>query len=154
MTTLTRYQGTETVISRLEAVRWRHLLVQIATGAVGVITLICGSLTAAGLVGYWPGQPPVLLRWGMLTAAAAVWAVGLIWFAILPIRRRLNYHQTARLVEQAVDGLDNSLINAIQLGEDPQQVSRPLVQSVINETVNRTAKMPLTSAVNTRPMKR
>ncbi len=154
MNTPARHEEMDSVIARLDAVRKRFGRVQIARSAAGVVAIVCGSLTVAGLAGYWPGQPPAALRWVLLAAVAATWAAGLAWLAILPIRRRLNYSQAARLVEEATGGLDNALINAVQLGGDGQQVSGPLVQSVIRETVSRTAKMPMASAVDTLPMKR
>ncbi len=154
MNTSTRPDEMDSIITRLEAVRRRFMQVQITLGLAGIIAVVCGSLIIAGLIGYWPGQPPAAVRWAILSAVAAAWAAGLAWLAITSIRRRLNYHQAARLVEEAIAGLDNSLINAVQLSDDPQQTSGPLVQSVIHETVSRTAEVPMTSAVNTSGMKR
>ncbi len=154
MNTSARHEEMDWIITRLEAVRKRFLHVQIAHSAAGAVAVVCGTLIIAGMAGYWPGQPPAALRWSLLAAAAATWASGLVWLAILLIRRRLNYSQAARLVEEAAGGLDNALINAVQLGDDPQQVSGALVQSVIHETVSRTAEVPMTSAVDTVPMKR
>ncbi len=154
MNTSTRYDEVDSVITRLEAVRRRFMQVQIALGLAGITAIVCGSLIIAGLIGYWPGQPPAAVRWAILSVVSAAWAAGLGWLTIRLIRHRLNYSQTARLVEEATDGLDNSLINAIQLADDPQQVSGSLVRGVIRETLSRTAEVPMVSAVNTGPMKR
>ncbi|MDY7011008.1 MAG: hypothetical protein SVV80_09695 [Planctomycetota bacterium] len=154
MNTSAGYEKMDSIIARLESVRRRFGRVQIAHCAAGAVVVVCGSLVIAGLAGYWPGQPPAALRWALLSAVAATWAAGLGWLAIRLIRRRLNYSQAARMVEESTGGLDNALINAVQLSDDPQQVSGPLVQSVIGETASRTAEVPFVSAVDTLAMKR
>ena len=153
MTTLGRYQDMEMVLDRLEAVRWRHLLVQATRSAAGILAVVAGTLTALGLMGYWPGQPPTGLRWALLIGAMGFWAAATGWFVWLPIRRRLNPAQAARLVEEGIDGLDNALINAVQLSGDPMQTAA-LVQRAISETAGRTAALRLPSAVPTRSLRR
>jgi len=148
------YDGVDLILARLEGVRRRHGRVLAAEAAAGVVTVAAGSLLVVGLVGFWPDQPPSALRWAMLIAAGAVWLAGLAWFALLPIRRRLNYAQTARLIEQQVDGMRNDLISALQLSDDPDQPSPALVQSAINETVHRTARARLARAVRLRSLRR
>ena len=148
------YDGIDLILARLEGVRRRHGRVQAAEAAAGLVTVAAGSLLLLGLVGFWPDQPPPTLRWAMLIAAAAAWLAGLAWFALLPVRRRLNYAQTARLIEQHVDGMRNDLISALQLNGDPDQPSPVLVQSAIHETVRRTANAPLAGAVRLRSLKR
>ncbi|MHC4717561.1 MAG: hypothetical protein ACYS5V_11365, partial [Planctomycetota bacterium] len=148
------YDGMQHILARLEAVRRRHFRVQAAQAAAGVVALAAGSLLVLGLVGFWPDQPPTSLRWALLIAAAAAWLTGLGWFALLPIRRRLNHAQTARLVEQHVDGMRNDLISALQLSDDPHPPSADLVQSAIHETVRRTARTPLAGAVTLRSLRR
>jgi len=168
MTTLGRYRGMDVVLERLEAVRWRHFLVQVALAAAGIATVVLGGLFVLGVAGgYWPGQPPAALRWGLLLGASTAWAGAFVWFAVLPLRRRLNYTQTARLIEQRLGGLHNALTNALQLATDEMISSRPseapmaedrdfrpLVQKAIEETVLWTGKAPLTAAVELRSLKR
>ena len=154
MTALGRYQGMDTVLARLEAVRARYMLVGIVRSAAAAVTVVVGSLVIFALAGYWPGQPPAALRWTMLIAALAAWVAAVVWLALNALRSRLNHAQTARLIEQHLDGLDNALINAIQLSADRMQVSAPLVASAIRETSRRTGKLPLAGAVSTRSMRR
>ena len=154
MTTINGFRGMETVLDRLEAVRQRNLLVQLAHAAAGGVTLIAATLILMGAVGFWPGQPPTELRWPVLGCAVAAWVVGLGWFVVLPLRRRLNYYQAARLIEERFGGLQNGLINALQLADDAMQTSPALVAGAIAETVRRTAKVPMPSAVRTRSLKR
>ena len=154
MTTLEPYQGMDRVNARLAQVRRRHQLVQIGHAVAAVLTVVLGSLIVIGLAGFWPGQPPTELRWLLLAAALAAWAAGLVWFGVLPLRRRLNPRQTARLIEEGVEGLKNSLINALQLSADDMQPSPDLVASAIKETVRRTGKAPLGAAVSLRSLRR
>ena len=154
MTTLGRYVGIEQIVARLESVRGKYFRTQVARSAAGVITVGCISLIIAGLIGYWPAQPPRVLRWGLLIAMVGIWAGAIASLIVSAIRSRLNYFQAARLVEQSMDGLDNALINAIQLERDPLQSSPALVQSAISETVHRTSKLTLSSAIDTRAVKR
>ena len=154
MTTLGRYEGMDSVLGRLEAVRARYMLVGIVRSAAAAVTTVVGSLLIFALAGYWPGQPPVALRWALLIAAVAAWAAVVGWLALGALRSRLNHAQTARLIEQHLDGLDNGLINAIQLSADRMQVSRPLVASAIRETSRKTGRLSLAGAVSTRSLRR
>ena len=154
MTTLRRYYGMDALFDRLDGVRSRYLAVQIARTCAAVVTAICAGLVMAGLSGYWPGQPPAALRWGLLAALLTGWAATAGWFVLGAVRSRLNHLQISRMVEQQLGGMDNSLTNAIQLSADRMQPSRPLVQMTINETVLKTAKQRLADAVRTRSLKR
>jgi len=155
MTTLGRYEQIGSILARLETVRRRHWTVQLLRAGAGMAAVVLGGLVALGLAaGYWPDQPPAALRWGLLIAAVAGWAAAAAYFLLLPVRRRLNPTQTARLVETFFGGLHNSLINAVQLSEDRMQCSPPLVQGVIGETARRTADLPLASAVPLRSLRR
>ncbi|KKK91067.1 hypothetical protein LCGC14_2716690, partial [marine sediment metagenome] len=154
MTTIERYKGMDRVMARLESVRKRHFLVQLAQAGAGMLTLGLGTLVVLGTMGFWPSQPPAALRWPMLIAALGLWVLGLGWFALRTIRRRLNYAQTARLIEQGVGEVRNGLINAVQLSTDQMQPSPAMVQKVIDETLRRTAKVPLARAVKMRSLKR
>ncbi len=154
MTTLEQYRGMERVYARLDGVRRRHLLVQAAHAAAGIVTVVLVSLLVMAAAGFWPGQPPVALRWALLIGGLAAWSGGVAWFAVLPVRRRLNHPQTARLIEERIADLKNAFINALQLSGDTSQPSPPLVQSAIDETVRRTARQSLASAVSLRGLRR
>ncbi len=155
MTTLGGYRAMESILDRLDRVRWRHLLVQLARSAAALATVVLAGLILLGVsAGYWADQPPATLRWGLLVGILTVWAAALAWLVLLPIRRNLNYHQTARLIERSFDGLDNSLINAIQLSRDRMQPSPALVQSAIYETSRRIGRLPLAAAVSVRSLRR
>ena len=154
MTTLWRYQGMDAILTGLWSVRSRYLSVQLFRGLAGLTAAACGGLVLAALVGYWPGQPPALLRWAMLAGLAALWSAAATLMILAVRRGRLNHAQTARLIEQRLGGLDNGLINAIQLSTDAMQTSAPLVQKAIRETAAKAAKAPLADAVSTQSLKR
>ncbi|OPX21963.1 MAG: hypothetical protein B1H04_05750, partial [Planctomycetales bacterium 4484_123] len=142
------------IVTRLDAVRRRHLLVQLALAATGMVTLVLATLLMLGTVGFWRGQPPSALRWALLVMTLTVWLAGAVWFALVPLRRRLNYAQAARLVEEQLGGLRNGLINALQLSTDPHQASPAMVQKAIEETIRRCARAPLSEAVRLDALKR
>jgi len=155
MTTLTRYEGTEEVFRRLESVRARRYALGLATGIAAVIAIAMGTIIAAALIcGYWPDQPPVMLRWGVLISACGVLSGAVVWYLLAAVFWRQNLAQTARAVEQAIPDLHNDLINTVLLSRDSEQASPDLVQEAIREAVRRSRDKELDRSVSPRSLKR
>ncbi len=137
MSTLNRYQGIDEILHLLDGVSVRRWMLRLAAGISAVITIVCVALLAAVVAGgYWHDQPPVMLRWIILIGFCAVSGAAAWWFVARRIfGRRQNPARTARIVEQASPGLQNHLINAVQLAADADQKSPHLVQKAIDEAV-------------------
>ncbi|MBT3200472.1 MAG: hypothetical protein HN350_11195 [Phycisphaerales bacterium] len=155
MTTLPRYNGVDDLIRRLQTVHVRRHTIRIMTFVAGALAVIVASLLFTTLAGgYWPDQPPALLRWALAISCLTIWGGAL---GILLVRGALwnqTPAQTARFVEQASPELKNNLINSILLAQDTEQVSPQFVQQAINETVNLTQDADLSESLSYRQLKR
>ena len=101
MTTLGRYQGMGGIRASIDAVRFRHWALQLATGALAVLAVGVGAvLVIAMSMGYWQDQPPALLRWGLVGAGAVAIAAAIGWYLVRTCMHRNNAAQTARLIER------------------------------------------------------
>ncbi len=155
MTTLNTYRGVNELLQQLHAVRLRQWLIDLAAGTLAVATILLATGLAVGLsLGYWPDQPPALLRWVVLLAAICVLAGAVVWCWLRPALRRRNAAQVARLVESALPDVRNDLINTILLSRDDAQASRELVQHAIDEAVGRCGDVQLTRSVNLQPLRK
>ncbi|MFW5732160.1 MAG: hypothetical protein ACOCZU_03020, partial [Planctomycetota bacterium] len=155
MTTLNSYRGVNELLQQLRAVRLRQWLVDLAAGTLAMATILPATILAVGLsLGYWPDQPPSLLRWTVLLAAIAVLAGAAVWFWLRPALRRRNAAQIARQVESALPDVRNDLINTILLSRDGAQASPELVQHAIDEAVGRCGDVQLTRSVNLHPLRK
>ncbi len=155
MTTSDAYRATEEIRNRIRTVRSRHWLVRIATGIAALLAATAGSvLLLGGALGFWPDQPPVILRWALLGLTSLVVAGALGWLLLRGVFWRCSQAQTARLIEQALPEVRNDLINAILLSEDAQQVSPELVQQAIYESRARCERVNLLASVGLNGLKR
>jgi len=149
MTTLRQYRGLDELLDRLEAVQFRRRVVVAVTAALAGLTFAIGSLALAAAVGgYWPGQPPVALRWVLLAICAVTWAAALAWPVAAAILSAQEPTQTARFIEQSNPKVRNDLINALLLAGDEGQVSPLLVQLAIRESLLRSRRVKLAKAVS------
>lgn len=155
MTTLEHdYSGLEEIRQRLAGVWLRRRMVRLATGAAAALTIILSSLmlvAAAG--GFWPNQPPALMRYSLLSLCLAAWAAALGWILIRGVLWRQNPAQNARFIEHNLPTVRNDLINAVLLSRDDQQASPELVQAAIYESSLRAQKESLEKSISYRPLK-
>ncbi|MGB2824078.1 MAG: hypothetical protein WBF17_24090, partial [Phycisphaerae bacterium] len=155
MTTLPRYTGLNDIFRQLDVVRARRWALRLVTGSLAVAAIVLGALLVLGVsLGYWPDQPPVMLRWAMLILALLAAAVGLGWFVVRAIVWKQNPAQTARFIEQALPEIRNDLINSVLLSGDTDQVSPELVQLAIHEAVRRSHRVNVRESISTRPLSR
>jgi hypothetical protein len=155
MTTLNSYRGVDELLEKLRAVRLRQWLADVAAGTLAMVCItLATALVVSVTLGYWPDQPPALLRWAVLVAGVAVLAGALVWCWLRPALRRRNAAQTARLVESALPDVHNDLINSILLARDDGQVSPELVQQAIDEAVGRCSHVELTRSVSVQPVRK
>jgi len=149
MTTLQRYQGIEEILQKLYAVSFRRKVLALLTGLTALTAVVLGSLLVVALaLGYWPDQPPGVLRWACLVAALAAWAGTIGWFLLRPLVGRLTPAQTARYVEQAMPQVHNNLINSVLLSRDRDQASPELVQQAILEAARETRRVDLNQSIS------
>ena len=155
MTTLPHYQGVDEILRQLDAVRLRRWTVRVAACVAALVAVVAGSLAAgASAMGYWPGQPPVVLRWCLLAGMTlgCLAAGGYLVFRVA--LGRLGHAQAARLVEQARPQLRNEFINSVLLSRDGDQTSPELVQAAITEAVRRSRGVDIAGCVPTRALLR
>ena len=153
--TVMRFEGLETILRRLETVRIRRWSVQLASAVAAVATITMGVVVVvAAAGGYWPNQPPALLRWSLLYGSATVVAGAIFWYIVRAIIWRQNLAQTARFIEQAMPQVRNDLINSILLADDKDQVSPDLVQQAIAEAAGRARRFDMRNSVSNRRLKR
>ena len=155
MTTLEHHSGLRGILQQLDSVQSRRRTIRLATGAVAFLAVAVGSLLVAlPAAGYWPGQPPTVLRWALLIGLALLWSAVIIRCIVRPALWRQNPAQTARFVEQALPEMRNDLINSILLGKDRDQVSPELVSQAIRESARHSQRAPLARSVSLRSLHR
>ncbi len=150
MTTLNgyQYQGVDELLERIEQVRARRWMVRLITSLAGVTAIVTGSLLLASLSGYWAGQLPAPLRWGMFFLLIGIWGAVVVALGLRILLWRQNHAQTARFIEQVIPRVRNDLINTVLLCNDPDQVSPALVQCAINESLARTDQVNMIRSVS------
>ncbi|MBI5725272.1 MAG: hypothetical protein HZA50_15035 [Planctomycetes bacterium] len=155
MTTIDGYQGIGDLLARLKTVARRRWAARTVRGLAATVVILAGSIVLVGLAaGYWPDQPPQLLRWGLLVAVCAGWAAAFFWLIAMGFFWRQNMAQTARFVEQNLPQARNDLINSLLLAGDSAQPSRELVQQAINEAMGRARRLDLAASVPVKPAKK
>ena len=155
MTTLNHYEGVNDILRRLDAVEVHRRALSLLSGLAAMAALVTGGLlVAAASAGYWPNQPPVVLRWMLLAALCLVWAAGLVVFILPGLSGRRNPAQIARFIEQAMPEMRNDLISSVLLARDAAQASPVLVQQVIREALRGVRREDLRRSVSRRPLAR
>jgi len=151
----TNYAGIDDLLEQLQAVHRRRWAIRGGAGVCALCAVAGGSLVlAAALLGYWPGQPPGLLRWAVLAGVTGALLVAVGLFAKHVVLWRQTPAQTALFVERTKAGLRNNLINAVLLADDADQPSSHLVQQAIDESARSAQHVDFVRAVPTRPLKR
>jgi len=136
MTTIPHYRGVEEILHCLRQVHLRRRTIRLVTYLAMLISLVSASLVITTLAGgYWPDQPPTVLRWALWGLCLGMWVLAAAALLARAALWRQNPAQTARFVEQSSGRLRNNLINAVLLADDHHQVSGELVQKAIDETV-------------------
>ncbi len=154
MTTIS-YTGIDELSARLRAVQRRRWSIRCAAGLCALLVVAGGSvILTAGALGYWPDQPPVALRWGVLAAGAVAWTAAAWVFIRRAVLWRQTPAQTALFVEANTAGLRNNIINAVLLADDTDQPSKPLVQQTIDESLRSAKPLDFVRAVPTGKLKR
>ncbi|MDP7162518.1 MAG: hypothetical protein QF792_03370, partial [Phycisphaerae bacterium] len=74
MTTFPRYRGVEEILRCLRQVHLRRRIIRMVTYLAMLISLVSASLVTATLAGgYWPDQPPAVLRWALWGLCLGLW---------------------------------------------------------------------------------
>ncbi len=155
MTTLPQYRGVNEIFSRLSGVSALRRMLQLVTDIAMAVTVAAGSLVVVCLgAGYWPNQPPTVLRWILLVLLCGAWLGAVAWVVTRILTWRQSKAEAARFVEQAKPELKNNLINSVLLSQDTDQVSPDFVQRAINETVRQVKQMNLNGSISTRTLGR
>ena len=149
------YRGIDDIRQCLTAVQQRRWRLRLLAGLAAIVTVLSAVLVVVTLAaGYWPGQPPAALRWGLLAVTAGVLFIAIARFVFRPFAWRQTPAQVARFVEQARPELRNDLISAVLLADDDHQPSPELVQHAINEAAQRTRRLEWDRTVSKRPIRR
>ncbi len=149
--------GARDVLSDLLAFRDHTKSVRILTGFLGFAAVVGGAvLVFTFLVG--ANILPVLRgSWARWAALGTVTAAGLAAFVlgvVKPLMWRPTYESLARMAEGEIDGLDNSLINAVQLSGERRSASPLLLFRAIDECADRARRFDILSAVDRSGLKR
>jgi hypothetical protein len=152
MTTLPSSPDVQVLVDQLREVRARKWAVDVLAGVLATFCLVCAAIILVGAVaGYWPGQPPVWLRIGLLGAGASVLAASVVVLVLARAVRRINDAQAARFVEQRIPEVRNDLINSLLLAREADDA--PLVRSAIGEAVRNCRGIDLGPSVSTRSLR-
>jgi len=148
----TGHRGEKHIHARLALLGRRRRREALATAALAATAAACLLIVAITLAaGYGADQPPRGLRWGLLILAVATMAL-----ALGAVARRLLWRptaaQNARFAEQALGGLDNGLINAVQLTRD-RRASPAMVAAATSETAAKLGRADLAEAISLRRLK-
>ena len=155
MTSIPHYRGINEILRRLDSVHARQRTVRLVTGLAALGTMVFASLVLTTLAcGYWPDQPPGVLRWILAAGCLCLWGAVLGAMLFRSVLWRQSPAQTARFIEAASPELRNDLINSVLLAEDTDQVSEGLVQQAIDETVRASRGADLEASVSPRTLKR
>jgi len=139
MTTAPRHEGYHLVAETLERVERHYRRIRLGAGVAGWLALTIGTLLIitllAGLLrlGSHPNSAEVFARYVLMGLLILVPIAAAVWLILRPILQRRNPQQIARAVEERIDGLNNGLINTIQLSDDPEAGSSVLVNRAIAE---------------------
>lgn len=155
MTTMQPQPPLDEILAQLTRVQSRRRRVRLmeALTATGVITLAALLAMALG-GGYWPDQPPALLRWGLLLGGLAGVGWAMVGWVLRAAMWRQNPAQTARFIEQSIPQVRNDLINSVLLAGDKTQASPELVARAIAEAAGRSRQVDLAASISRRPLQR
>jgi hypothetical protein len=181
MTPLYQQADLQAILRKLDSVQIRRKMLRLLMGLTAVITVALAALLAAApAAGYWPDQPPALLRWLLLGGIGLLWVAAAGWYIVRALIWRQNPAQTARFVELFYESktsasrskagpvpfgqeagiqekppeLHNDLINSVLLAEDPHQVSPELVQMAIHEAARRAGRLDINRSVSLRDLRK
>jgi hypothetical protein len=133
----------------LDAVRRRALAVKVAEFPVLCVSVLALAWLIQGAVDRW-----LELSWAtraVLLALDAAAVLTLLWFfAIRPLRRRMDRRKAALLVERAVPSFRTSLISAVEFaggGSAFPESSRSLVERLLADTAAQASKQDLAKTV-------
>jgi hypothetical protein len=160
MTSLSQHPGYELVSQTLYQVEDRHRRMRLAAGVVAWLGVTAGTLLVVTLLagilrfGAHPGPAEVAARFVLLGLLIAVPILAAGWLVLLPLLYRRTLEQVARAVEERVDGLNNGLINAVQLASEPDAGPPPLVARAIHEAAQSARLVSPDQAVGLETLKR
>jgi len=140
------------VVAVLQEVHRRELRVRLLSAGLLWVTLLCLDLLFAAFVGYL--DPPALVkRLGKVLVIAAPVVSGCAF--LLAAFRRDSLERVAWRVEHKVGGLNNALVNALQLARDWRfWPDRTLWRLVVREASRAAGLVVPAHVVETRPLVR
>jgi hypothetical protein len=149
------YHGVDDIVHRLQSVQSRRWMLRLVAAGLALLTVVAGCVLLLALaLGYWPDQPPALLRWMLLAGTSLAVLFSLVWLPLRAVLWRQNAAQTARFIEQHLPEVRNDLINSLLLAGDAHQPSGELVQEAISEAYRHSARIDLDRSVSLRSVKR
>jgi hypothetical protein len=129
----------------LDSVGQRYRMQQVLRGAMLFVAVAAIVSMVAGMLAHWMGAGAwtmvVLLVWATTLATTAAWWVG------RPVVVRQRPEWVARLVEQRVESLHNSLTNTLLLARRDDIQSSPLTPLIYSEVRQRIESVPINRAV-------
>jgi hypothetical protein len=144
------------LLPRLNALRRRHKMVGVTTGASQIVAAISLLLLVQAVSDWW-FDLPWLARAGFLLADLVI--IGVIYRRHLHevLRRKLDLPQTALMVEKKWPQLQQSVIAAVQLTEGKGYSSRgsvQLLEVVLEQARARTTSLNFSDVVPTHALRR
>ncbi len=160
MTTLLHHQGYQLVSDTLAAVEAYHRRVRLWSGLVAWMAITIGTFLGvtllAGLLrlGAHPGATESLARLVLLVLLIAVPLTAVAVLVVRPLLERRSLEEVARSVEEKIEGLNNGLINTIQLANEADAGPHVLVSRAIHEAARSAERVSLAQAVGLDRLKR
>lgn len=141
------------LVAQLDDLRGRWRLLQVGDGVLRLLTVTAATVVVAVACDnlFWPG------RAGRAMLLAAVCTVALMAVSTWLVRRWLEERRDdffAALIEQRFPGLENRLINGLQLGRGNDYGSPRFVEAIVTDAAAASAELDLAEALDRRPMRR
>ncbi|HUW84240.1 MAG TPA: hypothetical protein VMZ31_15755 [Phycisphaerae bacterium] len=143
----------QAVLHTLAAVDRRRRRVHLLAGVLATVALTVGVALAVCWVAASTSLQPSL-RASLLGLVAATAIVSTGWWIVRPALSRHTTEQSARWIEQRLGGLENRLINAVQLAREHAADRAPMLRAAVHEASQATRAVDPTRVVPIRRLKR
>ena len=153
MSEQTPHPDFQAVLHALAAVDRRRRRIHLLAGTLATVALTVG----VALAGCWLAASLSLQPWlraSLLGLIATTAIVSTAWWIVRPALSRHTTEQSARWIEQRLGGLENRLINAVQLAHEHAADRAPMLRAAVHEASQATGAVDPIKVVPSTRLKR